>query len=96
MNYIKYCITFPEEDKENHPQKFLEERKGKGGDTLRVNENIGNSKPQKAEELPFLFAGVLGSKYSDRMCAENGADRNILNKETLRRIGAAGVEFGIG
>lgn len=45
----------------------------------------------KVEQSSILFTALFASKYWYQLCPDNGADGNILDKETLRRIGAAGV-----
>lgn len=42
-----------------------------------------------------MFTAVFGSQYRDRICADNGADRNIHDKDTLRGIEAAGVDVAV-
>lgn len=42
-----------------------------------------------------MFAAVFGSHHWDTVCADKGADKNILDLRTLRRIVSARVEFEI-
>lgn len=43
----------------------------------------------------ILFTAVFGTNCGDPVCADNGADGNIIVNETLRRISAAGMKMSV-
>lgn len=46
-------------------------------------------------ESSIQFIALFENRHGDKICAENGADGNILDELTLRRIIKAGVEVDV-
>lgn len=98
-HFIKDCNACPKEDKEKYLKEYLEERKQRNGKAHRVRKNDGTASPSvsigKNPQSSILFTAVFGSKYRNQVCADNGADTNILDNATLRRIMASGVDLEV-
>lgn len=93
---IRDCKQCPEEEKEKYLREYIEERKKSGGKANRIRKSAeAKDKLEKRSQSSIIFTAVFGSKYRDQVCADNGADGNILDKETLRRIIAAGVDASV-
>lgn len=48
---------------------------------------------QSNMESSVLFTATLGGFFKENICADNGADANIMGKQKLDKIAAAGDEF---
>lgn len=75
-------------------REYLEDRrKGNGKEQRLRNKSFSSVTNGQKSASKILFTALIGSKFSDRICSENGADGKIIESETLRRINAAGVEL---
>lgn len=95
-HYIKKCKKCTEEEKEKYYREYIEERKASRGKAQRIRKNGGPKRAPKGDaKSSILFTAVFGSIYREKVCAENGEDGNILDKDTLLLISAAGVDVSL-
>lgn len=99
-NMLRDCKACPEEEKAKLIQEYVDSRKRQAGKAQLVRASGRSSKNMEDRETfstdpdnySIMFTAVFGSKYRDKKCADNGADGNIIDAETLRNIADAVVD----
>lgn len=91
---LKDCRACPEDEKPKLLKAFLEERKAAGGKKAqRVRRDSPPAPSRDNEESSIVFDAVFANKLRGKVCADNGADGNIMDTQTLRELEATGVEI---
>lgn len=94
-NFLKDCKECSQKGKEKRWCKYRKELKRFGRKAQRLRKNSTPATATSMFEFSILFTAVIGSKFRDINCADNGAEANIIGNETFRRITAAGVDFEV-
>lgn len=94
---LKDCRACPEEDKAKYMQEFYNERKrGAGKIAERVQQKQMNSEGERnSVQSSMLFQTVFANKYRGQVCADNGADGNIMDTRTLSAIQSTGADISV-